>query len=90
MKIPNEYQGINFLAGIAAYQNAATVTTSNTVDLTVTASALYIGVSGHVKVDMEGVGSEIIFKSVPVGILPGRFTRVYLTGTEATDIIALW
>jgi hypothetical protein len=81
---------LRFLGGVLAFKNAAAVTPSNTEDLAVTASALYIGVSGHVKVDMEGTGDGIIFKSVPVGILRGRFTRVYSTGTAATDIIALW
>lgn len=84
------FQGMKFLVGTSSYQNAAAVTTSDTNDLAVTASALYIGVAGNVKVDMEGVGTGIVFKSVPVGIFKGRFTRVYANGTEATDIIALW
>lgn len=84
------FQGMSFLVSNSAYQNAAEVTPSNTEDLSVIASALYIGVAGDVKVNMEGSGSEIVFKSVPVGILRGRFKRVYSTGTTATNIIMLW
>jgi hypothetical protein len=87
---PSIFQHVRYLSGQASFQNAAAVTTSNTEDLANTASALYIGVSGNVKVDMEGAGEAIIFKAVPVGILRGRFTRVYATGTAATDIVALW
>lgn len=84
------FQGIKFLVSVLAYQNAANVTTSDTDDLPVTASALHIGVAGNVKVDMEGSGTGIIFKAAPTGILRGRFTKVYATGTDATDIVALW
>lgn len=87
---PQIFQWIRYIGGLGSYANAAAVTPSNTEDLAVTASALYIGVAGNVKVDMEGTGEAIIFKAVPVGILRGRFTRVYLTGTAATDIVALW
>lgn len=86
----NFFQGIRFLVGVGSYQNAAAVTPSNDTDLSETASALYIGVTGDVTVDMEGVGEGILFKTVPVGYLYGRFTRVYATGTDATDIISLW
>ncbi|MDD4804978.1 MAG: hypothetical protein PHN69_07620 [Candidatus Pacebacteria bacterium] len=84
------FQGVKFLVSNSAYQNAVAVTTSDTVDLAVVASALYIGVAGDVKVDMEGSGSGIVFKAVPVGYLTGRFTRVYTNGTSATNIVAVW
>lgn len=84
------FQGMRFLVSNSAYQNATAVTTSNTVDLSTIASALYIGVPGDVKVDMEGSGTGIVFKAVPIGILRGRFKRVYSTGTTATNIIMLW
>ena len=84
------FQGMSFLVSNSAYQRAAAVTTSDTVNLSTTASALYIGVPGDVKVDMEVSGTGIVFKSVSVGILRGRFKRVYSTGTTATNIIALW
>jgi hypothetical protein len=82
--------GLRNILGAAAYQNAAAVTPHDVNDLTVTASALYVGVAGDITVDMEGTGTQILFNAVPVGILRGRFTRVYATGTAATDIVALW
>jgi len=91
MKIPNEYRGIVDLVGIESPSNAAAVDLSSAdVTLTPIASALYIGVSGDVKVDMETSGTGIVFKSVPIGILRGRFKKVYKSGTGATNIFALW
>lgn len=81
---------VRFLAGVSSYQNAVAVTTSDTVDLTTVASALYVGVSGDVKVDLEGSGTGIVFKDVPIGLLKCRIKRVYANGTDATDIVALW
>lgn len=77
------------VAGTIA-QSAVAVTTHDTNDLTEGAAALglYIGVSGDVKVDMAGTGT-VTFKAAPVGFLPVNATRVYATGTTATDILAL-
>jgi len=69
--------------------NAAAITPSNTVDLDAVTRALYVGVTGDVKVDMIG-GQAITFKNVPVCVLPIRVTRVYATGTDASEIIGLW
>ena len=69
--------------------SAVAVTPDNSNDLAQTTRALYIGVSGNVKVDMQGSGT-VTFLSVPIGILPIRAKRVYATGTTATSIIALW
>jgi hypothetical protein len=70
--------------------NAATVTPSDSADITFSSRALYIGVTGDVTVNMAGNGSSILFKSVPVGILPIRVSRVLATGTTATNIVAVW
>ena len=69
-------------------ENAPAVTPSNTVDLAKTTRALYIGVSGDVKVDTLG-GDTSTFTAHPVGYLICRVTRVYATGTTATNILAL-
>lgn len=52
--------------------------------------SLYIGVTGDVKVDMMNGDLGITFKAVPVGVIPVRVTRVYATGTTATNILALY
>ena len=68
---------------------SAAVTPSDSVPLATPARALYIGVSGDVKVTMLD-GSTPTFKSVPVGKLEIQVTSVFATGTTATNIIALW
>ena len=70
-------------------KNAAAVTPNDSTDLTNVARALYIGVAGDVKVDTLG-GDTVTLTAVPVGILPISVTRVYATGTAATNITALW
>jgi len=64
------------------------VTPSDTVDLTRTARALYIGVTGDVKINTPE-GNALTFKNVPVGIFPVQASRVFSTGTDASEIIAL-
>lgn len=83
-------------------RQAVAVTPSDTQDLTNAANAaptqfyakaLYIGVSGDVKVTMAGdknvADSPVVFKAVPVGVLNVQVRRVWATGTAATNILAL-
>lgn len=57
--------------------------------LSFTARSLYIGGTGNVKVDTP-VSSGVVFQSVPAGfILPVCVTKVYRTGTTATNIVAI-
>jgi hypothetical protein len=50
---------------------------------------LYVGGTGDVRVRMRG-GNDVTFAAVPTGtVLPIRVTRVFLTGTTATNIIAM-
>lgn len=54
-----------------------------------TTSALYVGTTGSVKVKM-GDGNDQTFVAVPAGtLLPIKVTKVYSTGTTASNIIAL-
>lgn len=71
--------------------DAVEVSPSNGSDLGRLATrALYVGGAGDVKVDMSGSGT-VTFVGVLAGtILPIRVDRVYLTGTDATDIVALY
>ena len=71
-------------------RSAVAVTPSDTVDLTVPSRALYIGVSGDVAVEMLILGGTIVFKNVPVGILPVMVTRVNANSTTATNIISMY
>jgi hypothetical protein len=69
------------------FRDAQSVSPSDTA--TITASALYVGVSGDIRADMLNGQSNVLFKAVPVGILAATVTRVYATGTTATNILAL-
>jgi hypothetical protein len=72
-------------------QSAATVTPSDTVDLTASPShGLYVGVAGDVKAILSD-GSNVVFKALSAGIVyPFSVSRVYATGTTATNILALY
>ena len=71
-------------------QNAAAVTPSDSVDLSYTSRAIYIGGAGNLKVVMNESGT-VTFVGVAAGtVLPIRVDRVYSTDTTATNIVALW
>ena len=75
---------------ISPLTTAASVTPHNTNELTYVTRALYIGGTGDVSVTMQD-GGEVIFAGVPAGTtLPIRVKIVKATGTDASDIIALW
>lgn len=50
---------------------------------------LYIGSTGDLKV-VTIAGQTVTFKSVPVGFFPVQVKKVFKTGSNAGDIIALW
>lgn len=73
------------------YTNAQTVDLSS-IDFTpsVPVDSVYVGGTGDLKVDMLN-GATVSFLSVPAGtILPIRASKIYRTGTDATEIVALW
>lgn len=72
----------------ASARGGAAVTPSDSLTFP-SARALYIGVSGDVRVDFAEGGVNILLKAAPAGILPVQVTRVYATGTTATDIVRL-
>lgn len=69
--------------------DAISVTPSDSNDLTFTSRALYVGVSGDVRVLTAG-GSTVTFTNVAEGLLPMRVSRVLSSGTTAADIVAIW
>jgi hypothetical protein len=70
--------------------NAVLVAAHDTNELGYVTRGLYVGVTGDVKVTMHDSGT-VTFTAVPGGvILPVRVTKVFNTGTTATNIIALW
>lgn len=72
----------------SAYAEA--VTPSDTVSLTKTARALYVGGAGNITALMPD-GSVVLFSNVQGGsILPVLVNRVNATATTATSIVALY
>lgn len=69
--------------------SAKAVTPSDTTVLS-GVRALYIGVAGDVAVMPKGSSTAVTFKAVPVGVLPVQCSKVMLTNTAATDIVALF
>jgi hypothetical protein len=51
--------------------------------------ALYVGVTGDVTLVTLG-GTTVLFKAVPVGVLPVGFSRVNSTNTTATTMLGLY
>lgn len=70
--------------------NGEAVTPSDSVSLTKTSRALYVGGAGTVVAVMKD-GTTLTFVGVTAGtVLPIRVTRVNSTNTTATSIVALY
>lgn len=77
-------------ATVSAHR-ASAVTTSDSTIYQQPTRALYIGGSGNITVDMADGGTSVLFVGVLSGtILPIQVTRIYATGTAATNIVALY
>lgn len=74
-------------ATVAAH-GAVAVTPSDATIIPVTRS-LYVGVAGNLAVRMAD-GQTVTFVSMAAGFAPLQVDKVLLTGTAATDIIALY
>ncbi|MBB4238668.1 spike base protein, RCAP_Rcc01079 family [Rhizobium esperanzae] len=74
---------------IAPASRAAVVTPNDTA--IVGARALYIGTAGDVAIALRRDVDPVVFRNVPAGtILPVHAAIVALTGTTASNIIALF
>lgn len=62
---------------------------SDTVDLTETYRALYVGVAGDITAILQEDSVAVLFKAVPVGVLPIKVSRIKVTGTTATNVVGL-
>lgn len=68
--------------------NAFTITPNDGANLAQTARGLYVGVAGDLKLTLPG-GGTVTLKNVSAGILPVAATKIFATGTTATDIVGL-
>ncbi len=70
-------------------QYAASVTPSDSADLTYRTRAIYVGGDGSVVASIGG--TNVTFVGVVAGtVLPIQADRILSTGTTATNIVALW
>ena len=75
---------------------ASVVTPSNTLDIpsvnggNMTECVLYVGTGGDLAVITAG-GDSVVFTNVQGGsFIPVQVNRVLVTGTNASNILALW
>jgi hypothetical protein len=71
-------------------QNGVAVTPSNSGSIA-ECRAVWVGVGGDITVDFRNSGTNITIAGVAAGsLLPIDVSRVYATGTTATDIVVIW
>jgi len=72
-------------------QYSVAITPSDTDDLADVCRAIYVGVAGDITLTLaqDADGVSVLFKAVPVGILPVSAKRVWSGGTAATNMVAL-
>jgi len=75
---------------LAPKQGGVAVTPNNTTPLPEPSKALWVGGTGNLTVTMLN-GEDVTFTAVPAGEwLDIAVTHVKATGTNATNIVALW
>lgn len=53
-------------------------------------ACVFVGVGGDIVVDAEDSGTQITFKNLPSGsFVPVACSKVYQSGTTATDLVAI-
>lgn len=67
-------------------QNAAAVTPDDAADLANTTRAVFVGTGGNLRVTLA-TGDTVTFANVGAGWHPLRVTRVWATGTSASNIV---
>jgi len=68
-------------------RNAETVVPDDASDLSTVTRAIYVGLTGDIRATLVG-GSDVTFRSLPVGWHPIRVQKIWATGTTASDIVA--
>lgn len=71
-------------------RNAATVTPSDSVDLTYPSRALWVGGVGNISVEMLDGGTQVFEGVIAGSLLPLQVTRVNSTDTTATLIVSVF
>lgn len=66
--------------------SAEAVTPNDAVDLSTATRAIFVGTAGDLRVTLVG-GSIVTFPNAGAGWHPLRVSRVWATGTTASDIV---
>lgn len=84
---------ITHFQGSAPAKLALAVTPNDASDLSQPCRSLYVGTGGNITITLaaDTGGGTILFANVPSGsILPVFVSRVWSTGTTASNIVALY
>lgn len=68
----------------------AAIVPSDSSRFPTTTRGIYVGTSGDVNWLAVGDVDPVVWKNVPVGIMPVQATAVYFTATGASNLVALW
>ena len=72
-------------------RSAAAVTPNDSTVFDIPTRGIYVGAGGNLSVEMDDVGSAIVFIGVQTGaLLPLAVTGINSTGTTATSIVRVW
>ena len=89
MATPLTNDGYNVLPDHPA-GGSAVIVHSDTVDIPEVSRGLYVGVGGNISMLLEDDTVVTPFVDVINGEHPFRVKRVFVTGTTATDLVALY
>jgi hypothetical protein len=88
--------GVYRSADATAPAHQARAISPNDATVIPTTRGIYVGVAGNITVRMgdfaasqDPADDNVLFSNVPVGVLPIQVDKVYLTGTTATNMVAL-
>lgn len=89
MPAPDDFSSLP--QGIDGPASKATpITPNDGADIAVATRGIYVGGGGDLRVDMQGGGPPVTFFNVaPSTVQPIRVSRVYATGTTATNLVGL-
>jgi hypothetical protein len=72
-------------------RNGFPIVPNDSVDLSVTCRALFVGGAGDISVILVNDFSSLVFKNIPAGtVIPISVKRVEATLTTSTDIVGLY
>jgi hypothetical protein len=77
-------------ATVSAHR-AAAITPNNTLVYEQPTRGIYVGGAGNITAEMPDTGASVLFVGLLAGVVyPFQVTRVYSTGTTATNLVALY